>query len=154
MEMNVSTIIGRPVEVVFAFVSDVTNDGQWLNGIDKSWLDPGETMGVGVIGHSQAGEMEVRWRVEKFVSGKHIEWQLLDRPFERRGGYHLKPIEGGTEITLLAEMEPTGVYKLLGPVAGWLGRRRNRADVERLKDVLEALPEKVPVDRGADRGGR
>ena len=48
MEMNVSTIIGRPIDVVFAFVSDVTNDGQWLNGIDKSWLDPGETYQFGV----------------------------------------------------------------------------------------------------------
>jgi hypothetical protein len=141
MEMNVSTIINRSVEVVFAYVSDVSNDAQWLTGIDKSWLDPGETMGLGVTGHSQAGEMEISWRVDKFVAGECIEWELLDRPFERRGGYHLKPVQGGTEITLLVEMEPVGVYKLLGPLAGWLGRRRNRVDAERLKEVLESRNE-------------
>lgn len=140
METNGTTIIGRPVDTVFAYVNDVTNDGNWRTGIDRSWLDPGETIGEGTIGHSGSGDMEIQWRVVKYVPGERIEWELLNGPFLGRGGYHLEPVEGGTRFTLLGEVEPTGFYKLLGPLFGWVGRRRNTADAEKLRQILESEP--------------
>ena len=37
MEMNGTTVIGRPVDTVFAYVNNVSNDVQWRTGI----TDPG-----------------------------------------------------------------------------------------------------------------
>ncbi len=79
--------------------------------------------------------------METYIPGERVEWQLLNGPFLGRGGYHLKPVEGGTEFTLLAEIEPADVYKLLGPLFAWMGKRRNQSDVEELRDILEAAPE-------------
>lgn len=45
---------------------------------------------------------------------------------------------GGTKFTLEADVRPTGFYRVLGPIFGLLGRRQNRADVAKLKDILEA----------------
>jgi len=42
---------------------------------------------------------------------------------------------------LVADVEPAGVYKLLGPLFAWMGHRRNQADVEKLRDILEATPD-------------
>lgn len=66
---------------------------------------------------------------------------MLNGPILGRGGYRLKAVEGGTEFALLADVKPAGFYRLLGPLFGWMGRRRNQADVEKLKQILESLPE-------------
>ncbi len=51
-------------------------------------------------------------------------------------------VEGGTQFTLVSDVEPTGMYKLLGPLFGWMGRRRNQADVEKLRDILESASDR------------
>ncbi len=42
MEMNGTTIIRRPVEVVFSYVIDLANDANWRTGLDESGLREGE----------------------------------------------------------------------------------------------------------------
>jgi hypothetical protein len=49
-------------------------------------------------------------------------------------------VEGGTEFTLVADVEPTNWLKLLGPLFTWIGRRQNQKDVETLRDILESMP--------------
>jgi hypothetical protein len=141
MEMNGTTVIGRPVETVFAYVNDVSNDVHWRNGVAESGLRSGPSLDLGSIGYSRVGDLEVEWRVVSYVEGESVDWELLNGPFLGRGGYRLVPVEGGTQFTLVAEVEPTGVYKLMGPLFAWMGRRRNQADVEKLRDILESTPD-------------
>ena len=138
MEMNGTTLINRPVDIVFAYVNDVTNDIHWRNGVDGSGLRSGETLGAGTIGYTVVGDLEVEWRVDGYDPGKSVDWTLLNGPFLGRGGYRLEPVDNGTQFTLVAEVEPSGVYRLLGPLFAWVGRRRNQADVEKLRDILES----------------
>jgi hypothetical protein len=142
MEMNGTIIIGQPVDTVFAYVNDVSNDVHWRNGVTDSGLRSGESLGVGAIGYTVAGDLEVEWRVVSYLPGKSVDWELLNGPFLGRGGYRLVPVEGGTQFTLVADVEPSGVYKLLGPLFGWMGRRRNQADVEKLRDILESTTDR------------
>jgi hypothetical protein len=138
MEMNGTTLINRPVDIVFAYVNDVTNDVHWRNGVDESGLRSGGTLGAGTIGYTVVGDLEVEWRVDGYDPGKSVDWTLLNGPFLGRGGYRLEPVDNGTQFTLVAEVEPSGVYRLLGPLFVWMGRRRNQADVEKLRDILES----------------
>ena len=140
MGMNGTIMINRPVDTVFAYVDDVGNDIHWRNGVDRSGLRSGETLGVGAIGYTVVGDMEVEWRVDAYVPGESVDWTLLNGPFLGRGGYRLTAKGSGTEFSLVGEVEPTGVYKLLGPLFVWMGRRRNQADVEKLRDILESAP--------------
>ena len=64
--------------------------------------------------------------------------EFLIGPSQGRGGYRFVPVEGETQFTLVADIVPTGVYKLLGHLFAWIGRRRNQADVEKLRAILEA----------------
>ena len=138
MEMNGTTLINRPVDIVFAYVNDVTNDVHWRNGVDDSGLRSGETLGVGTIGYTVVGDLEVEWRVDGYDPGRSVDWTLLNGPFLGRGGYRLEPVDSGTQFTLVADVEPSGVYRLLGPLFAWMGRSRNQADVEKLRDILES----------------
>jgi hypothetical protein len=141
MEMNGTTVIGRLAETVFAYVIDVNNDVHWRNGIDESGLRSGEPLGLGSVGYFRAGDLEVEWRVESFVPGESIDWELLGGPFVGTGGYRVVPVEGGTQFTLVADVEPSGAYKLLGPLFAWMGRRQNQADVEKLREILDSTAE-------------
>ena len=140
MEMNGTTMINRPVEAVYAYVIDVSNDVHWRTGITESRWAAGQSIGLGAVGYTRAGDAEVEWRVVSYNPGESVEWDLVSGPILGRGGYRLVPVDGGTQFTLLADVEPTGLYKLLGPLFGWMGRRQNQADVEKLRDILESTP--------------
>jgi len=141
MEMNGTTVIGRPVDTVFAYVNDVSNDVHWRNGVTESGFRDGQMASPGSIGYTRVGDMEVEWRVVSYIAGKSVDWELLNGPFLGRGGYRLVPVDNGTQFTLVGDVEPTGFYKLLGPLFTWMGRRRNQADVEKLRDILESEPD-------------
>ncbi len=135
MEMNGTTIIRRPVDEVFAYVMEVSNDVHWRTGVTESGLRSGSSIGVGTVGYVRAGSQEAEWRVVAYSPGESVDWQFISGPLKGRGGYRLAPAEGGTQFTLVADVKPTGLYRLLGPVFGWIGRRQNQADVERLRSA-------------------
>ena len=138
MNLNGTTVIGRPVDIVTAYVEDVSNDVYWRKGVTESGLRSGESIAPGTIGYVRAGDLEVEWRVTSYIEGERVDWDLLNGPIKGSGGYRLVAVEGGTQFTLVANVEPTGLYKLMGPLFGWMGRRRNQADVEKLRDILES----------------
>ena len=138
MEMNGTTLINRPVDTVFAYLIDVSNDVHWRTGITASGMRSGQSLEPGSIGYSRVGDDDFEWRVVSYIAGESIDWELLSAPIQGRGGYRLVPVDGGTQFTLVADVEPSGVYRLLGPLFAWMGRRRNQADVEKLRDILES----------------
>lgn len=140
MEMNGTIIINQPIDTVFAYVVDVSNDVHWRAGNPESRLKSGHTLGPGAVGYTRVGDVEAEWHVISYNPGESVEWELVSGPFLGRGGYRLVPVDDGTEFTLISDVEPTGMYKLLGPIFGWMGRRQNQADVEKLRDILEPTP--------------
>ena len=145
MEMNGTTVIAKPVDTVFAYINDVSNDVNWRYGVEESGLRSEDSLAVGSVGYTRVGGTEVEWRVITYKPGESVEWEMLNGPFRGRGGYRLVPVDGGTEFTLVGEVEPAGLYKLLGPLFARIGRRRNQADVEKLRDILESDPEQYEV---------
>jgi len=142
MEMNGTTVIGRPVDTVFAYVNDVSNDVHWRTGITGSGLRSDQSLALGSIGYARVGDEEFEWRVVSYNPGESVDWELISGPYKGRGGYRLVPVDSGTQFTLVADVEPAGVYKLLGPLFAWVGRRQNQADVEKMRDILESTPDR------------
>jgi hypothetical protein len=141
MEMNGTTTIARPAEAVWAYVINVNNDVHWRGGVTDSGLYTGLPVGLGSVGYARAGEQEVKWKVTALTAGSSVDWDLVSGPLQGRGGYRLVPVEGGTQFTLVADLVPTGIFKLIGPLFAWMGRRRNQADVEKLRQILESTPD-------------
>lgn len=141
MKMDATTTIARPVDTVYAYVSDVSNDVHWRTGVSEAGLYTEPPLGLGSCGYARADDVEAKWQVVSFTAGSSVDWELVDGPFQGRGGYRLVPVEGGTQFTLVADLEPSGVYKLMGPLFAWMGRRRNQADVEKLREILESTPD-------------
>lgn len=139
MDLSGTTFIRRPVDVVYDYVMDLSHDSSWRTGVAESGLRPSVTLGPGAVGYTRAGKADVEWRVSAFSPGESIDWELLgEGPVLGTGGYRFLPVEGGTQFTLVADVRPGGVYRLIGPLFYWMGRRRNQSDVERLRDILES----------------
>jgi uncharacterized membrane protein len=141
--MNGTTVIARAIDEVSAYVLDVSNDASWRHGVDESVFRSGDSFSPGSVGCTRVGDIEAEWQVLSSIPGQSVDWELLNGPFKGRGGYRFESVEGGTQFTLVSDVRPTGFYRLLGPLFGWIGRRRNQADVEKLRDLLESL-----ADRG------
>jgi hypothetical protein len=106
---------------------------EFIRLVLSAGIEPGDTRG-------QAASRPSEWKIVSYVPGESVEWEFLSGPFNGRGGYRLVPIDGRTEFTLLADVEPEGWLKLLGPVFTWMGRRQNQSDVEKLRAILESAP--------------
>ena len=141
MEVSATTFIRRPASVVFDYVVDPSNDANWRTGVDESGLQTEDPVEPGVMGYTRVGDARVEWRIVSYTPGECVEWDLISGPIRGHGGYRAVPVEGGTEFTLIADVVPTVWFRLLGPVFGWVGRRQNQRDVEKLRDILESTPE-------------
>lgn len=138
MEMNASIDIGRSPDEVYGFVSHPENDVQWRTGVTESGLTSPPPLGLGSEGYAGNGKQVSRWKVTAISPGSSVDWDLIDGPFSGTGGYRLEAVGDGTRFTLLADVEPKGALRLLGPLFGRMGRKQNQADVARLKSILES----------------
>lgn len=143
MNASVQIHIARSPADVFAYVMQVSNDANWRTGVVEAGFTTEPPVRVGSEGFDRVDAngrtAEARWRVFEWEPGSHARWDLVSGPIAGTGGYICAPgDDGGTDFTLEAHVQPTGLYRLLGPVFGLLGRRQNRADVAKLKSILES----------------
>lgn len=137
MDVTASTVIRRSPHDVFAYVFDARNDVYWRTAVTGSGLRTPGPAAVGSVGFAVAGSVESVYRITSLEPETSVDWEFVEGPFGGTGGYRLAAVEGGTRFTLTGDVRPTGALRLLGPVFAWLGRRHNRADVERLRSILE-----------------
>ena len=103
MEMNGTTIIHRPIEIVSEYVLDVTNDTNWRYGVDESGFRSGDSIRPGSIGFTRVGKIEVEWKILTSIPLERVDWELLNGPFKGFGGYRFKSLEEGTQFTLVSD---------------------------------------------------
>lgn len=134
---------------------DVRNDVEKRTGVVEAGHRSEGVPGGGSTGfdrvEANGRSMVSEWTVLGLVPRSHARWSLDSGPIMGTDGYICELAAGATRVTLEASVRPTGWYRLLGPVFGMIGRRQNRADVVRLKSILEGealRPPRCPSHRG------
>ena len=142
MKFEVSIVINRPIEEVFAFLSDLEDNSKWRPGQIEARKTSEGPIGVGttyrmvnnVLGRRIEGEAEV---TEYEPNRKYaVKSKSGYFPFEARRIF--EPVEGGTRVRFAMEAEPGGVFKLAEPLVASMAKRRVEADAAILKDLMEA----------------
>lgn len=143
MRIEESVEINRPPEEVFDYVADPENLPEWSGIVLEVQKEgPGQpkegdrfTSVAKFLGRRFETPLEVtahqppRLHSHKSTGGPMPqEWT---RTFEETAG-------GGTRLTQVVEGEPGSFFRLAGPLLERAGRRQFRADLENLKDLLEA----------------
>ena len=139
MKVKHSIIIERPIDEVFAFVTDLHNETRWQPEIKLVTLE----------GSLQAGSTfrEIRvtygrtydwhFRITEFDPPYRITIDTINGTARYTGSRIFEAVEGGTEVTEIGELEMPRFLGVLNPLFSWLSQRPLRLAYSRLKKMLE-----------------
>lgn len=139
---EVSTTIKRPVEDVWAVISNVENNPKWSSfALEAKQTSPGP-IGVGTtahfVGKFLGRRMESESVITEFEPNRKYSWESKSGPFPMKGSTALEQIDGGTRVTGTVEAEPGGFFKLAEPLVITMAKRSLQGDFDNLKDLMEA----------------
>ncbi len=140
--LEISTVINRPLEEVFAFLSNPENFPKWVTGSSEVKITSAGPIGMGTT-----------YRTVLTVLGRRIEGVVEFTEYEPNRSYTMKtksgpvPVEnrvtfervdGGTRVTQHQVAEPGGFFKLAEPLLVRMIKRQFEADAANLKDLMES----------------
>jgi uncharacterized protein YndB with AHSA1/START domain len=139
-----STVINRPVEKVFAYVTDFSRYSEWIPEVKESRKTSTGPVGVGAT-EWEKQQIMYFWRgegtsvVTEFEANRRIVFEVTSEvlpPF--KSTYTFEPVDGCTKVTWSHQYEPRGFLKLISPILPWF-QTKTEADVNlrNLKRVLE-----------------
>ncbi|HEU4831703.1 MAG TPA: SRPBCC family protein [Actinomycetota bacterium] len=136
-----SVTIRRPAKDVFAFLAEFENVPRWNHAIDSTIKSSAGPVGVGSTYRqirSQPRSEEV-FEVTAFEPAAHLGVEGEIGPFHARLDYRLEPIEGGTRLLNLVELEAASVVsKLLAPLAASRVKAAVAENLDSLRRILES----------------
>ena len=137
-------VVDRPVEAVFDYVADQSNEPQYNPQMVRAEKITAGPIGLGTKFRSAVASMG---RTAEML----IECTGYDRPRRLAStttmqqadiSYTLTFESAGTATRMRwsGQVRPKGAYRLLGPLITWMGRRQERRIWTSLKHRLESSP--------------
>jgi carbon monoxide dehydrogenase subunit G len=141
INLDLGTLIDRPVKDVFAFVADPNNMAKWNSAVvSLQQITPG-TVGVGTkfksVGEMMGRRIEGEMQVTALEPDSHCGYQVNAGPMQVNLNLSFKPVGTGTKISLNAQGNPAGIFKLAEPVMAGRVKSMMEENLARLKSVLE-----------------
>lgn len=132
--------IGRPVEEVFDYVTDQTNEPKWHTDVLE--VDPVSRL---ELGHKVTwlvkflGENRYVSEVTAFEPHHRVELTTREGNFNPTLTHMFERANGGTRYTRQVEIPLKGILRLVGPIMKATGaaQRRNARFAENLKELLD-----------------
>jgi uncharacterized protein YndB with AHSA1/START domain len=129
--------IRQPVEHVFARVADPSGFPDWNSAVESVHASGGRyLMHRRLPGGRATNELEIIERQPP--TAFTVRTTSGPTPFVYR--YRFEPTDGGTLVTLLADVELPGLAALAGPVATHAIKRGVDANLATLRSILEQTP--------------
>lgn len=132
--------ITRPVEEVFDFVIDQSNEPKWHTDVLE--VEPKERLELGskvtwLI--KFMGESHYVAEVTRFEPPSKVELTTKEGPLRPTLTHTFESVNGGTQYTRRVEIPSEGMFRLVGPIMRAMGvaKRRNAGFAENLKGLLD-----------------
>lgn len=134
--------IDRPRAAVAAYACDPDNATAWYANIQAvDWrTEPPLAVGsrLAFVAQFMGRRLEYTYEVRELVPGERFVMSTAEGPFPMETTYTFEESAGGTtRMTLRNRGEPSGFAKVAGPLMARAMRRANRADLRRLKELVE-----------------
>jgi hypothetical protein len=144
-------VINRPCEEVFSYLENRSNDSSWMVAVAESqWLDTNGQNRDNIkteIGRRGRMIMKIRGHNEEFIDevteyepGRKIAHRTVKGPFLLNTACLCKPVADGCRATVMGEADKLvkGLFGFfMNPFIEWKIRRSFKADLARLKGILE-----------------
>ncbi len=138
-----SIVIRRPLAEVVAFVDDCNNDPLWQSAVwETVKLTEGDPA-PGTIYHVKEKFLgriiEQQWEVvSRNADGSQWTAKTVSGPFPMETTMKFEPVDGGTRVTRILNIDASRFFKLAEPIVLRLAQRELDADFATLKEILEA----------------
>lgn len=139
-----SVVINKPVEEVFALVTDGSQAHTWQGGLEAV---EGTTNRVGSkyteVRKLLGKEMRSTMEVTAFEPDTHWAAKVVKGPVPYEVSVRLEPDpagQGGTRLTTSVDGEPSGFFKMAEGVMKSQLEKSIEENIQRLKQLLEGTP--------------
>jgi len=141
-KIEVSTVIYRPIEEVFAVLSNEENRSKWSSTTIEVKKTSEGPIGVGTtwrgVDRIFGRQMERESIYTEYEPNRKITQKSTSGPVPFKVQFIYKPTSGGTRVIVIAEAQPRGLFKLAGPLFMRLRKRQFARDLANLKAMIEA----------------
>ena len=142
INVEVSTVINRPVEDVFAYVANFENHPKWETDFQDVKLLTSTAGGVGTTYQCllkfPGQTVPSKFEITDYELNRKIAFVGEPAgPATPKGSFLFEPVEGGTKITSLPRPEFRGLFGLLAPLMAGYIRKNNTDHLNKLKQLLE-----------------
>jgi uncharacterized membrane protein len=142
VDVQTETLINRPRHEVAAYASNQDNAPSWYVNIKTvEWQsEPPIRLGsrIAFVAHFLGKRLAYTYEIVEFVPGERLRMRTSQGPFPMETTYTWESVgDNTTRMSLRNRGEPRGFSKLMAPLMTFAMRRANRADLARLKALLE-----------------
>jgi uncharacterized protein YndB with AHSA1/START domain len=140
--IEVSVVIDRPVEEVFAYVTDPANDTKWQSALLESGMASEGPMGVGAkvreVRKLAGQRLESIAEVTAYEPNAKMAIKSTSGPVQWEASYTFEPKDDGTKLTIAGQAEAGSFFKLAEGLVARQFEKGMQTAVVALKDLLEA----------------
>ncbi len=142
LKVEVSVVINRSVEEIFEFLANPENDPKWQSGVLEAEQTSKGPSGVGATNREvrkfMGRRIDQTFEVTEYEQNRMIKQKTTSGPMTLDTIYAFESVEGGTRVTIGGEGDSGGFFKLADPLINRMAKRQMEADLDNLKDLLEA----------------
>ena len=142
IKIELSIVINRPVAEVFAFATNPANNVKWQEGLVESRMASSGPMGVGAqvvdVRKFLGRDMDSKLEVTAFEPNKPFAEKVVSGPLKFEITQTFEPSGDGTKVSLVAQGEPGGFFKLAEGMVQKQLQSQLEGDAGRLKKALES----------------
>ena len=141
INLDLGTLIDKPIRDVFAFVSNPNNMSKWNSAVvSLQQVTPGE-VGVGTkfktVGEMMGRRIEGEMQITAYEPDTKCGFQVKAGPMQVDMTMTFKTVGTGTKISLNAQGNPAGFFKLAEGVMAGRVKSMMEENLARLKSSLE-----------------
>jgi uncharacterized membrane protein len=137
-----SIIIGRPVEKVFAYITEYRNAPTWQPAILETRVTPKGPAQAGMrvtevrifIGH----KIESTYKITELEPNVQVSFESMSGPFPYHGNIFFEPVDDATQLVYQLEIEAKGFFKIGGSMLTGSMKQEVETSLDLLKRLLEA----------------
>lgn len=142
VKVETRTLIRRPSETVFAYLSDFENNPAWQAGMVEAKFTSERPLRVGST-YQQVAKFLGRkivstFEVIAYEPGRMVKATTISGSFPITFTRTVEPAEGGSQVAAVIEGDSSGFFKLAEPILTRLVQSSVDRDYAKLKEVLEA----------------
>ena len=141
IQLEMSTMIYRPIKQVFDFVSTPENDFQWQYGtLATARLSEGVSQkgtAFRSVGHLMGHRVQGTFEVIEYAPNSEYGFKSLSGPLHSQTSYTFEKTKGGTKITMFTRAHVVNFFQMNERLFGKQIKKQLKENLTLLKGLLE-----------------